>query len=137
MNWRILAAITVVCWGTYNIGLKWVSSRLDWRISMFWFVMGYALLVGGFCLMNLFGQKVKFLELSAIWPLACGVLCGIGAITFFKAIPLAPGSLLMPIVGLFVLVSSLGCLIFFKEPITLRVVMGIILATAAIILLSK
>jgi transporter family protein len=139
MDWRILAVITVISWGAYNVILKAVSSRMAWQVSMAWFVTGYTLMIAIFCVMNSLGREnpMKWFDRVSLWPLGCGVLCGIGAVTFFKAIPLAPGSLLMPIVGLYVLASAIGCLIFFREPVTMRDVLGIVLATAAILLLSK
>jgi transporter family protein len=70
-------------------------------------------------------------------PLGAGVLCAVGAITFFKAIPMAPGSLLMPLVGLYTLVSAIGCLFLFHEPLSLRVMAGILCATAAVVLLGR
>ncbi len=137
MDWRVLAAITVVSWGAYNVILKGISSRMSWQMSMMWFVIGYALMIAIFLGVSSGGQKVKWVEPVSLVPLAAGILCGLGAITFFKAIPLAPGSLLMPIVGLYVLISTVGCLVCFHEPVSLRVVLGIVFATAAIILLSK
>jgi bacterial/archaeal transporter family protein len=86
---------------------------------------------------NMFGGKFRLFPAAAWWPLISGIVCGLGAITFFKAIPLAPGSVLMPLVGLFVLVSAVGCLVFLHEPLTWRVVLGIGCATAAVMLLGK
>ncbi|MBN1435464.1 MAG: EamA family transporter [Sedimentisphaerales bacterium] len=137
MDWRILAAVTVLCWGTYNVILKAVSSRVSWQMSMMWFIIGYALVIAVFVGVNCIGREFRWFQPMSLVPLSAGVLCAIGAITFFKAIPTAPGSLLMPIIGLYVLTASIGCLVFLKEPITLRVVLGISFATAAILLLSK
>lgn len=138
MDWRILAAITVICWGAYNIVLKAAADRIPWQLSMAWFVISYALTIGSFVAFHSLGnEKFRWMDANAVLPIVAGVLCGVGAITFFKAIPLAPGSLLMPIVGLFVLVSAVGCLIVFREPVTLRVIAGIFFAAVAIVLLSK
>ena len=54
-----------------------------------------------------------------------------GAITFFKAIPLAPGSLLMSLVGLNTFVAALGCLVVFKSN-SLRVVAGMLCTAATV-----
>lgn len=137
MDWRILTAITVLSWGVYNIILKAVSGRIAWQISMLWFVFGYMLMVAAFCAVNFSGGKFKLFPSIALWPLVSGIMCGVGAITFFKAIPLVSGSVLMPLVGLFVLISAVGCLIFLHEPLTWRVVLGIGCATAAVMLLGK
>jgi drug/metabolite transporter (DMT)-like permease len=138
IDWRILTLITVVSWGTYNVVLKAVADRVAWQTSMLWFVIGYGVMVAAYCLMADPGMlKGRFIQAAALWPLLAGVLCGIGAITFFKALPVAPGSVLMPLIGLYVLVSAVGCLVFLHEPLTLRVIAGIGCATAAVILLSR
>lgn len=137
MDWRILATMTVLCWGAYNVILKGVAGRVSWQMSMMWFVIGYALMIGVFIGLNCSGGKFRWFEPVSLWPFAGGILCGVGAITFFKAIPLVSGSVLMPIVGLYVLAAAVGCLICFREPITLRVVLGIGFAMVAIFLLSK
>ncbi|MDO9542617.1 MAG: EamA family transporter [Kiritimatiellia bacterium] len=138
MDWRILAFVTVLCWGTYNVVLKAVAGRVAWQSSMLWFVIGYGVMVAAYCLTSDPGLlKGRFMTPAAFWPLLAGVLCGIGAIAFFKALPLAPGSVLMPLIGLYVLVSAAGCLIFLHEPLTWRVVAGIGCATAAVMLLGR
>ena len=138
MNWRILILLTVLSWGGYNVLLKAVAGRLAWQLSMLWFVIGYALMVAGFCLAADPGLiRNRLIQAPAVWPLVAGVLCGVGAIAFFKALPLAPGSVLMPLVGLYVLVSAVGCLILLHEPFTWRMAAGIGCATAAVMLLGK
>jgi len=138
MDWRLLVVIVVLSWGSYNVMLKAVAGRLAWQWSMLWFVIGYSLMVTLFCLMSDRTQiKSRFLHPSAAWPMLAGILCGVGAIAFFKALPLAPGSVLMPMVGLYVLVSAVGCLLFLHDPLTWRVLAGIGCATAAVMLLGR
>jgi len=138
MDWRILVLVTVLCWGGYNVLLKAAAGRLVWQTSMLWFVIGYAALVAGYCIIsNPSLLKDRLTQPAAFWPLLAGLLCGIGAITFFKALPLAPGSILMPLVGLYVLVSAVGCLLLFGEPLTWRVGIGTGCAVTAVILLGQ
>ena len=139
MDWRILVGITVLTWGGYNIALKLAAPRLDWRISMFLFVASYAVIVGAYCLLQMHLTPQAIFQKPAWWPLLGGVLCGIGAITYFKAIavPTAPGSVVFPLVGLSTLVSAVACLFIFKEAATARIILGMVFAGAAIVLLTK
>jgi drug/metabolite transporter (DMT)-like permease len=137
MDWRILAIITAVSWGAYSIVLKAVSGRLAWQWSMLWFVIGYVAVVAAFCLVQAQSVKDRFWQAPSFWALAAGLLCGVGAITFFKGLPSAPGSVFLPLIGLYVLVSAVGCLIFLHEPFSWRLGLGIICATAAVMLLGK
>jgi bacterial/archaeal transporter family protein len=137
MDWRILVAITVLSWGSYNVLLKWAGNQIAWQASMLLFVVAYCLVVGAYCL---FQGQLAYPDLvgkKSVVPLVAGVLCAVGAITFFKAVPMAPGSLLMPLVGLYTLVSAIGCLFLFHEPISLRVVTGILCAGMAVVLLGR
>ena len=137
MSWRILTLIVVLSWGGYNVILKAISGRIAWQSSMLWFVIGYAAMVAIYCVTDSGFNKSRFVNLQAFWPLLAGILCGVGAVAFFKALPLAPGSVLMPLIGLYVLVAAIGCLVFLHEPLTLRVVGGMVCATAAVMLLGR
>ena len=137
-DWRILTVFTVLSWGAYNIVLKLISGKIQWQLSMLMFVIGYGIIVGAYCLLNFTDvEGSAMLKPAAFLALGAGVLCGLGAVTFFKALPLAPGSVLMPLIGLSVLVAAAGCLVILKEPISLRIVSGIILAVISIMLLGK
>lgn len=136
MDWRILVAITICSWGGYNVLLKWAGNQIAWQASMLLFVIAYSLAVGTYCV---FQGQLAYADIvgkKSVVPLLAGVLCAVGAITFFKAIPMVPGSLLMPLIGLSSLVSTIGCLFLFQEPMSLRVVTGILCAGTAIVLLG-
>lgn len=136
MDWRILIAVVVLSWGGYNILLKMVGGRLAWQLSMFLFVLSYAVVVAGYCLLTSKLSIGEVFQKPAMWSLGAGILCGVGAIAFFKVIPRVPGSILLPLIGLYTLVSAVGCLLIFREPLTVRIALGIVCATAAVALLS-
>lgn len=137
-DWRILTAFTVLSWGAYNIILKLIAGKIPWQLSMLMFVIGYAIIVGAYSVLSLYSAGIaSIMKPAAFTAFGAGVVCGLGAVTFFKALPLAPGSVLMPLVGLYVLVAAVGCLIIFREPVSFRVVSGIILAVISIMLLGK
>lgn len=137
MDWRILIAITVLSWGGYNVMLKWAGDRLAWQASMLLFVIAYSLMVGAYCAFQGSLSYADFTLKKSALPLFAGVLCAVGAIAFFKALPLAPGSVLMPLVGLYTSAAAIGCLFLFHEPISLRVVAGMLCAAAAVVLLGR
>lgn len=136
-DWRILTAFTVLSWGGYNIILKLISGRIAWQLSMLIFVVGYTLVTATYCFLNFPTVSESISKPAVLLALSSGILCGLGAVAFFKALPIAPGSILMPLVGLYVLVAATGCLIILKEPVSLRVISGIVLAVISIMLLGK
>lgn len=137
MDWRILTAITVLTWGAYSLFLKKAGSLLPWRVSMFLFVLSYSVLVGLFCFL---GQGVSASDVfsrRAVWPVLAGLLCGVGGIAFFMAIPVAPGSVFLPLVSLSMVISGIGCVFFFAEPFSLRLALGVVFAAVAVVLLAR
>lgn len=128
--------ITVLSWGGYNVLLKWAGDRLAWQTSMLLFVVAYALAIGVYCVCYGELSSAALLGKQSLVPLSAGVLCAVGAIAFFKAIPMVSGSVIMPLVGLYPIVAALGCLFIFREPVSMRVVAGLICAGAAIVLLG-
>ena len=136
MDWRLLTLITILTWGGYSVLLKWAGGKIAWQASMFLFVLSYAVTVGLYCLLQKSFTASDLLCGKAGAPLLAGVLCALGAITFFKALPSAPGSLFIPLVSLYTVVAAATCLFLFKEPVTPRLIIGMLCAAAAGILLG-
>jgi bacterial/archaeal transporter family protein len=137
MDWRILIAVTVLSWGGYNVLLKWAGGQMAWQASMLLFVVAYALAVGVYCLVQGPWDHGDLMTRKAAAPIISGILCAVGAVAFFKALPVAPGSVLMPLVGLYPVVAAIGCLVVFREAISPRLVAGIVCASLAMVLLGR
>jgi bacterial/archaeal transporter family protein len=137
MDWRVLILLTVLSWGGYNVLLKWAGDQLAWQASMLLFVVAYALVVGVYSIVYGHLSLAHVMGKQAAAPLLAGVLCALGAITFFKAIPMASGSVLMPLVGLYPIVTAIGCIVLLREPVSLRLGIGMLCAGAAVVLLGR
>ena len=68
--------------------------------------------------------------------LAMGVLLTIGLLTYYRALALGPVSIVVPIYGLFIVVSSLVGIVAFEETVTPRKLAAIALSVLAIALMS-
>ena len=68
--------------------------------------------------------------------LAMGVLLTVGLLTYYRALELGPVSVVVPIYGLFIVISSLVGVVAFDERVTPRKVAAIALSVAAIALMS-
>lgn len=64
------------------------------------------------------------------------VLLSVGLLTYYRALALGPVSVVVPIYGLFIPVSSFIGVAAFEESLTRRKVLGIVLAVFAIVLMS-
>lgn len=138
MDWRILIGLTVMSWTLYSVILRSVSEKMSWQISMFAFVIGYAVvstLVGGIHMKATGWQQV--VSTPVFVACVCGAICGLGAMAFFKALPLAPGSIVNSLVGMYIPLTAIACLIFLREPVSARTVIGILCAGLAVVLLSR
>ncbi|MFA9414886.1 EamA family transporter [Natrinema sp. HArc-T2] len=68
--------------------------------------------------------------------LAMGVLLTIGLLTYYRALALGPVSIVVPIYGLFIVVSSVVGIVAFEETVTPRKIAAIALSVLAIALMS-
>lgn len=67
---------------------------------------------------------------------AMGVLLTVGLLTYYRALALGPVSIVVPIYGLFIVISSLVGLVVFDETVTVRKLAAIGLSVVAIALMS-
>lgn len=82
-------------------------------------------------------QSKKFSPKAALWGLVMGSFNIINSLCVLKALSLIPASIAFPIIntGIVVLSTCIG-LFFFKEQLTTRKIIGIVIALAAIVLLQ-
>ncbi|WP_435183739.1 EamA family transporter [Halobellus sp. EA9] len=67
---------------------------------------------------------------------ALGVLLTVGLLTYYRALALGPVSIVVPIYGLFIVVSSVIGIVAFDEALSPRKVAGIFFSVLAIVLIS-
>jgi len=65
-----------------------------------------------------------------------GVLLTVGLLTYYRALELGPVSIVVPIYGLFIVVSSVIGIVAFDETLTARKIAGIFFSVLAIVLVS-
>jgi transporter family protein len=65
-----------------------------------------------------------------------GILLTVGLLTYYRALELGPVSIVVPIYGLFIAISSIIGIVVFEEAVTARKVAGIAFAVLAIVLMS-
>lgn len=65
-----------------------------------------------------------------------GVFLAVGIVAYYRALSLGAVSVVVPIFGLFIVVSSVVGFVFLDEPFTLRKALGIALAGVAVYLVA-
>lgn len=119
--------------GLWGFILKVVSTKLDWKTTMLYVWMTIFIILLIFCAKKINLGWNKFYALAVL----AGIIAAIGTMSFYKALSLAPASLVIPLSTQYILVTVILSVVFLKEPISLKVITGIVSSIIAIILLSK
>jgi transporter family protein len=65
-----------------------------------------------------------------------GVCLAVGILAYYRALARGPVSLVTPIFGLFLVISSLVGVVILNEPLTARKAVGVVFAVVAVVLVA-
>ena len=138
MNWFALAALAFLGFGLTNLMFK-VGERVGANIAIITIVL--YLLGAIFSVIWFTSQKQLDLNLIQTKPILIGALAAlfsiIGTIAVQQALRNGPASLIYPIVGLSALIVITASLLLFKEVVTPKQLLGVVLALIATILITS
>ena len=77
-----------------------------------------------------------FLKPGALYAYAAGIVLSIAVGSLFKGLSLGPASVVVPIYGMFILGGALLGIAFLGEPLTIRKMLGLLLAVAGVYLVA-
>ena len=92
--------------------------------------------VGGFILVRRESVRPYLDHPRTSHLLAMGLLLAVGLLSYYRALALGPVSVVVPIYGLFIVVSSFVGILAFEETVTRRKLAAIGLSVVAIVLMS-
>jgi len=136
MSYLPLALITMVFLGLHYFLAKIISPHVSAPVIAIAGGVSYFPLMFAY----IYFAKLPFIpEQTTYWWYAVliGIPMSIGVLTLYLAIARGPVSVVMPIYGLNAMITALLGILFLHEPVTAPKVSGIILAVAAIVLLSR
>lgn len=136
--WIIFVLLTIFTWGSYNILTKISGTQIHPFLALFF--IGLAQVLISFPLI-IYQKSVSALGATTkgiILALTMGAVFGLGTVFFFLAFKYgAPVSLAIAVYTTgALLLGVIAGIIFYQEPINLKIISGIILAVASIILLT-
>src|SRR3972149_4590849 len=138
MNWFALAALAFLGFGLTNLMFKG-GERVGANIAIITIVL--YLLGAIFSVIWFTSQKQLDLNLIQTKPILIGALAAlfsiIGTIAVQQALRNGPASLIYPIVGLSALIVITASLLLFKEVVTPKQLLGVVLALIATILITS
>lgn len=131
-----MALLSLVGWGVGSFFSKLAANRIGEQ-SIFWDLAGY---VPGAIIYCLFAFRIKDLlvgdRMGIIYGLLAGFIGSIGIIGFYFVMTRKDASAAVPLTALYPALTAILAFIFLKEQLTAMRVIGILLATAAVVLLS-
>lgn len=139
MQWILLAVLTAFFFGAYNIFIKLSSGHINQIVGAVILQVVAALLGGAILLVIKFTDSpMQVSQKGILYAILAGVFVGLAEITSFYVFSKGvPASLGIPvIIGGSVVVGALLGVIFLKENLDWRQLMGVVLVVTGVILLS-
>lgn len=136
-KWLVYCCLAIVFWGVWGVVAKGAVQYIDPWLGQVLLTVGWMPLVLGVA----FSKKMrggKDKVRGTLYAFATGIISAAGNVAFFGALSKGgPASTVVPISGLYPLVTVLAAVLFLKEKMNRVQVAGIGLALAAIILLGE
>jgi transporter family protein len=132
----IIALITFVSWGLGSFIAKLATNRIGEK-SVFWDVIGYFPAVIIYSLVVFKGKSLFSADkIGIILAVLSGAVGSFGIIGFYILLTKKEVSSIVPLTTLYPALTVILAFIFLRESLTLAKITGIVLAMAAIYLLS-
>lgn len=134
--WLIYSVLTILLWGVWGIVSKVVSERIDAATNQVFFTVGLLpLMVLVLRSPRLAGGRRRTLGMGLAF--LTGLLGGAGNITFFQALGLGgKAAIVVPATALFPVVTVILAVFLLRERMSRTQQFGLVLALAAIYILS-
>ena len=139
MNWLIPTLFSMLLFGAWGIVVKYASGKLDTVSLSFFNTVSSLVVISAVFAYFWFSKTTISITNEGIYiSLVAGVIAVLAVLSEATAYKLGSISVLAPMIAVGVAVITVaGGLVLFKEPITIKSGIGIILAIAAIYLLSS
>ncbi|RJX31205.1 MAG: hypothetical protein C4531_08415 [Desulfurivibrio sp.] len=133
-NWLLSALLAMIIYGFWGFFPKIAVTYISPQSALVYEVGG-AMLVG---LLTLFFIRfqLQFHPTGMLFAVLTGIAGMIGTLFFFAAAQKGKIAIVVGLTALYPLITVILAVIFLREPLTLKQVMGLILACVAILLLS-
>ena len=135
MNWLILRILVILSWGCWAFFIKLALNQSSWlQIFILMNVVYFAITLG---LYLWFKPQLALPFSPLILIVAAGILGSAGTMLFYAALDVGKASLIVPLTALYPVVTVALSLLILHEAVTIKQVIGIALAIAAILLISS
>ena len=136
MNYMPLALITMVALGVHYFLAKLISPYISSASIALLSCVVYVPIIFAY----IYFTKTPIMpeqKVYLLYAILIGIPMAVGVLTLYMAIAKGPVSVVMPIYGLNAMVTALLGIVVLHEAVTVPKVAGLVLAVAAIVLLSR
>ncbi len=123
-----------IVWGFWGFLPKYAVKHITPMDVIVWEVVGAIMI--GVCSLAYMGFKLKFHSVGTPLGIAAGFCGYLGTIFFLHALREGPVSLVTAISALYPILTIVLAFFFLHEPLTLKQLVGIILAMVAVVLIA-
>jgi len=134
-SWLALALVSLGLWGIWGVFCKVATQHLGPQVAYLIGIFGYVPVLG--ILLYETGGKAPWHPWGWAAALAAGMSTGFGLFFFFRALHTGTASVVVPLTSLYPVVTVLLSWLFLGENLSPRQLTGLILAMAAVWLLSE
>jgi len=132
MDYRVYCLIALLGWGFWGFGTKVLGKYLAPFPLSFFSNIGTVIFL--LLLLPKFSVSLNKFSLYALFN---GIIAGVGTFGFYFALNKGEASIIFPLTSLYIVIPVIFGYLFLKEPLTLKHLVGFILASIAIYLLSS
>jgi transporter family protein len=134
-TWLALSLAALLLWGIWGVFSKVATQQMGPQVAYLLGIFGYLPVFG--ILLYETGGKVPWQPWGWAAALAAGMSTGFALFFFFRALHHGAASVVVPLTSLYPLVTVVLSWLFLKESLSARHLTGLILALAAVWLLSE
>lgn len=137
--WLLLSLVVIILWGLWGLALKYASLGVEWYHVYVASAIGAMIVyvIVSLTLLTL-GKLSSTTSVKHIAIASLGGLFGaLGGLMLIIALRLGEASIIVPLTSIYPAVTATLSIILLGETITLRKVVGVILAILAVVLLSS
>ena len=133
--WIVYSFAALLVWGLWGVLSKLVSMHLPARSAMLFEAMGYV--IGTLVIATLYLWVVEWNAKGALFGIFTGFCAAFGSFLFIQALSLGKASIVVIVTSLYPLVTVVILFLLFREALTVREGVGILLALSALALLAR
>lgn len=134
-DWLSFSLLTLGLWGCWGLLNKLATESLPMQAIYLLELVSYALVAGIF--LGLERPKACWVPTGMAAALGAGLCGALGLLCFLRALAAGRAAVVVPLTGLYPVVTVLASLLLLQEPLTARQAVGIGLALVAVWLLSQ